>query len=97
MKKTHDLAVKTGSYATASGEKKGRYENVGMILETDNGEMMLLKRTFNPAGVPNPDGRDSVVLYRFEVKPRQQSTPQGSGGDDFDDPIPFRALDWRVC
>lgn len=65
--KLKDLAVKTGSYTTAAGETKGRYENVGHILQMDDGrKIMLLKRTFNPAGVPNPDHRDWVILSVFE-------------------------------
>lgn len=94
MKKTHDLAVKTGTY-TANGVSKARYENVGMVMTGDDGkEMFLLKRTFNPAGVPNPDGRDSVIVSKFDVKPRQ--TPAAPSGDDFDDDIPFAQVDWRT-
>ncbi len=68
FKKTHDLAVKVGTY-DKDGETKGRYENVGMIMKDEDGKsMILLKRTFSPAGVPNPDGKDSIIISRFEVK-----------------------------
>jgi hypothetical protein len=69
--KTHDLAVRTGTYQGADGKEKGRYENIGHVLRGDDNEkLLLLKRTFNPAGVPNPDGRDTVILSMFEVRDR---------------------------
>lgn len=63
MAKSHDLTVKIGEH-----NGKGIWENVGCVLTTDNGEMMLLKRTFNPAGVPNPDGKDSIIISKFPVR-----------------------------
>lgn len=81
MPTTHlyDLAVKTGEYQAPDGNNKGRYENVGKILRNDNGQFMLLKRTFNPAGV-NADG-DMIMVSMFEPKPRegQHRQQQGSG------------------
>lgn len=75
FQKTHDLAVKVGSYEK-NGETKGRYINVGFVLKDGDGKsMILLNRTFNPAGVPNPDNKDTVIISRFEVKDKQQSTP----------------------
>ena len=74
FRKTHDLAVKVGSYTDREGREKGRYENVGHILQGDQGaKLMLLKRTFSPAGVPNPDGRDTVILSVFEVRDERGS------------------------
>ena len=72
--KTHDLKVKVGTY-TKGGQEKGRYENVGHILTSDRGEKMhCLKRTFNPAGVPD-DGRDTIVLSVFEVNDSSSNAP----------------------
>lgn len=69
MAKKYDLAVKTGSYTDSSGQEKGRYENIGVIMEgRDGGEYMMLKRTFNPAGVPVQDGRDSILVSMFKPK-----------------------------
>jgi hypothetical protein len=74
--KTHDLAVKTGTYTDRQGNEKGRWMNVGSVLETnDGGRVILLNRTFNPAGVPNPDGRDTVMLSMFEPRDDKQSAP----------------------
>ena len=71
MKKVYDIAVKVGTYEK-EGEPKGRYENVGVVMEGDNGKFILLKRTFNPAGVPNEDNRDKVILSLFEPKEKEK-------------------------
>lgn len=79
-KKIRDLAVKMGSY-TVNGETKGRYKNVGSIMRSEDGSnFILLDTTFNPAGVPNPDNRDNVLISIFELREegggqRQQSAP----------------------
>ena len=67
--KIKDLCVVVSSFTDKAGEKKNRYENVGHVMRMDDGsEMYCLKRTFNPAGCPNPDNRDTVVLSQFDVK-----------------------------
>lgn len=89
-KKIRDLAVKTGEYTDAQGNTKGRYQNVGSLMKTDDGgEFVILNRWFNPAGVPNPDNRDSVLVSCF--KPRENGPPQPAPAPagDFDDAIPF--------
>ena len=71
--KKYDVACKCGSYEK-NGETKNRYINVGVILEKeDGGKFMLLNRTFNPAGIPNPDNKDTVLLSFFE--PKQNEKP----------------------
>jgi hypothetical protein len=69
--KLYDLVVKTGEY-TSNGETKGRYENVGSMMQGDSGQFLILKRTFNPAGVSNPDNKDSIIISCFEPKDQQQ-------------------------
>lgn len=73
--KLYDLVVKTGEYVS-NGETKGRYENVGSMMQGDNGQFMILKRTFNPAGVANPENKDSVIVSCFEPKDQNQQAPQ---------------------
>jgi hypothetical protein len=73
MKKTYDLAVKTGSYQK-DGETKNRYENIGSIMENDKGQFMILNRTFNPAGVPNPDNKSSIVISMFSPQTAQNGS-----------------------
>ena len=95
-KKLYDLAVKTGEYTNRDGDTKGRYENIGSILEMqDGGKMILLKRTFNPAGVPHKDGSDQIIVSMFGPKEQGQSSgggaPSGGGGGGSagDDDIQF--------
>lgn len=94
-KKIKDLAVKVGTYQK-DGAEKARYINIGVILEKDDGgKFMLLDRTFNPAGVPNPDGRDTVMVSMFDVDGnKEDKTPskpkaQERQKNDMDDEIPF--------
>lgn len=85
--KLYDLAVKTGEYQNQNGETKSRYENVGAVMQGENGQFIMLKRTFNPAGVPDLQGRggDSVLISCFEPNNQQggqqqqpqQQQPQG--------------------
>lgn len=88
MKKLYDLAVKVGEYEK-DGAKKGRYENVGAVMEKDDGgKMIFLNRTFNPAGVPNPENRSNIIISMFAPKQAAQSEetpPPAADGDD----IPF--------
>ena len=89
-KKKYDVCVKTGEYQDAQGNTKGRYLNVGAVIQTDNGHALLLDRTFNPAGLPNPDNRSNVLCSLFEPKPRGESPPQQSPPNSgLDDDIPF--------
>ena len=95
-KKIRDLAVKTGSYTDRDGNTKGRYKNVGSLMESDDGsKFILLDTTFNPAGVPNPDNRDNVLISIFELKDgdgQRQSAPaqrQSPAPTVDEDSIPF--------
>ena len=74
--KLRDIAVKTGEYLDRqSGQTKGRWQNVGALMKNDDGsEFIIMHRWFNPAGLPNPDNRDSVLMSCF--KPNRQ---QGNG------------------
>src|SRR3990172_1238238 len=76
-KKIYDLAVATRRYTNRDGKEKSSYENVGSVLEMDDcGRMILLKRSFNPAGVPFKDGSDQVVISMFVPKDKEQSPAQ---------------------
>lgn len=81
--KLRDLAVKTGSYTDSSGQEKGRWQNIGALMKSDDGgEFIILHRWFNPAGVPNPEDRDSLLVSCFKTDrdwqgsaPAQQQQP----------------------
>ena len=97
-KKVYDLAVKVSTYTDRQGNEKGRWKNIGSVLQMDDGgKVLLIDRTFSPAGVPNPDDRDSVMVSMFPPKehdeaPKQQAAPapapRAQGGFQQDD-VPF--------
>lgn len=91
--KMRDLVVKTGSYTDNQGKEKGRWQNVGSLMRSDDGgEFIILNRCFNPAGVPNPDNKDSVLLSCFKMGNSQNQPPaqqHPEQDDPFEDDIPF--------
>ena len=102
MGKKYDLVVKVGEYTDGQGQTKGRFKNVGVMMQGDNGPYILLDRTFNPAGVGGNDGRESIIISLFEPKQdgnqpsaaQQQHSQQKANAyqpqpRDLDDSIPF--------
>lgn len=72
-KKIKDLAVAVGKYESG-GKTKTRYVNVGSVMQKDDGgEFILLNRTFSPAGVPNPENRDTIIISSFDIKDGSES------------------------
>lgn len=94
MKRIKDVAVKVGSYQSG-GETKNRWQNVGSLVEFDDGNQgLFLNRTFNPAGTPNPDGKEDVLLYFFDIKDKAATGGGNTGGrakpaPEPDDALPF--------
>lgn len=74
-RKTHDLAIKTGSYTAANGQTKNRYQTVGALMMGDDGRaFVLLEAWFNPAGLERQPGRSSVILSAFEPRQAEADT-----------------------
>ncbi|WP_339861302.1 hypothetical protein [Paremcibacter congregatus] len=71
--KIYNASIKTGEYVhPETGEVKGRYENVGSVMKGDDGSFFLiLRRTFNPAGLPNPDNKDNIIVGLYEPKKKE--------------------------
>lgn len=99
--KKYDIVATVGTYQK-DGETKNRYKNVGVMMEKDGRPFLLLERTFNPAGMLNPDNRDTVLLSLYEPKSEggnqggvQQSNHSNNTTNntnvvaDLDDKIPF--------
>ena len=83
-RKIRDVVVKVGEYTDHNtGETKGRFENVGALMrnEDDDSFFIMLRRTFNPAGVPNNDERGSVLLSCYVPQDQRESKEDRSGGD----------------
>jgi hypothetical protein len=95
VRKVKDLVVKTGTYIS-QGQEKGRWENVGSLMQGDDGnQFILLKRTFNPAGINVEPGKDQVLISMFDPDREQAKRPQQQGQQQPprrelpDDDIPF--------
>lgn len=69
MKKLYDVVAKVGEYQK-DGDTKARWQTVGAVLEGENGPFMLLAKWFNPAGVIDAKGGESVMLSLFQPKER---------------------------
>lgn len=96
--KKYDVVARLGSYTDRNGQEKSRFENVGVVIQNSNGGFnLLLKKTFNPAGLAEP-GQESVILSLFEPQSQQQApqqtamqaqAPQHTQPDDLSQDIPF--------
>lgn len=74
--KKYDIAVKTGSYQDrATGETKNRYQNIGAVMQGDNGPYILLDPLINLAAIPREAGKDRVICSLFEPRDNNQQAP----------------------
>lgn len=86
-KKLYDLTVKTGEY-TSNGETKGKYQNVGSMMEGADGKpFLVMSRWFNLAGVPTKEGSDTVIVACFE--PREKDGKKGKKAQEESEDTPF--------
>ena len=76
MKKLYDLCVVTSKY-TQNGQQKSRYENIGTILEKEDGKpFMMLKAHFNPAAITRQEGSESIFVSMFPPKDKDNNSGQ---------------------
>lgn len=80
--KKYDIVAKVGTYMK-NGEEKNKYQNVGAVLEGQNGPFIVMNRTFNPAGVPCDPGKESVILSLFGQR------LEGNGPSHNEEDVPF--------
>jgi hypothetical protein len=90
-RKKYDAAVKVGEYTDQQGQTKARWLNVGAVIQTEHGHCLLLDRTFNPAGLPNPENRGNVMISLFPADRQQgqRQAPPPAGPDVGVDDTPF--------
>ena len=94
--KKFDLVVKVGEYQK-DGQTKARTVKVGVVMENDKGMYIIMDRTFNPAGVPNPDNKESIFISMYDAKPNDgyaaHNEAKANGyqaqDDDINDSVPF--------
>lgn len=90
--KVYDICVKTGEYTDRNGQTKGRWKNVGAVMRgSDNNSFLILDRTFNLAGIPNPENRDTVLCSLFRPQEQGQQGQQGQGQNQGQAPAPAPA------
>ena len=92
VSKIYDLAVPISSYTTNDGQNKKRYENIGSVVKGDNGPYILLKRSFNPAGVPFKEGSDCIIISLFKTKEQNNSQQDYVQKQDFDKDAQFNNI-----
>jgi hypothetical protein len=85
------IMAKTGEYQNQQNETKGEYTKLGVMLNNNNGDYMLLDPSVNLAGVlikqnalaakTGKDQRDMVMISIFDDDNQgQQQAPQSQGG-----------------
>lgn len=75
-KKTHDLAVKTREYTDRDGNTKANWQNIGALMESDDGKpFLMLEAWVNLAAFPRREGSSAVLVSCFEL--REQDGTQG--------------------
>lgn len=79
MSKIYDVVARVGSYTDQTGQEKGRFQNVGAVIQNSNGGMnLLLAKWFNPAALAE-DGKESVILSLFEPQQKAQQVGAQAG------------------
>jgi hypothetical protein len=79
-----EISCITGEYTNANGERKKRYQRIGSIINTKNGEMLKLDV------IPLREGGWDGWAYINDPKPQgEQPRRQSPGFDDMADDLPF--------
>ena len=69
MTKLYDLCVATREYTDRDGSKKSVWENIGSLLQNDEGKnFIMLKAHFNPAAIKRKEGSESILVSLFAPK-----------------------------
>ena len=77
-----EISCVVGTYTNASGVEKKRYQRIGSIIETRNGEMLKLDN------IPLVQGGWDGWAYINDPKPKEEKY-QGLPVDDDADSLPF--------
>ena len=76
MNKLYDLCVATRTYKS-NGQDKTNWENVGAILQNDDGKkFIMLKAHF--AAIQRKEGSESIVISMFKPKQKQNNQQSNS-------------------
>lgn len=95
-KMTKRLVAKTGTYTNNQNETKGEYTKIGVLMQSNDGEFLLLDPCVNLAGVlvkqnalamqEGKQVRDSVMVSVFEQDNNQQQQGQQQPQQQYNNP-----------
>jgi len=70
-----EIKVPVGEYTDQqSGQKKTRWETIGSLWAGEKNDFIVIKKTFNPAGLESsPNNKHTVVLNCFDIEQKQQA------------------------
>ena len=92
-RKIKNLSVKTREYKDRDGNPKANWQNIGVIMENDQGkQFILLEKWINYAGLPDFSGKEnssSLMINIFDVdnnyQPNRKDMPPSNKGNDNSD------------
>ena len=92
-KKVKNLSVKTREYVDSQGNKKANWQNIGVVMENDQGkQFMLIDRWVNLAGLPDFSGKENpsaVMVTMFDVDENSSYRPTQKSAPTSDNDMPF--------
>lgn len=74
-----EISCIVGQYTNAQGEQKNRYQRIGSVINTKNGEMLKLDV------IPLKDGGWDGWAYMNDPKPKEDRQPAAPRHDAFPD------------
>lgn len=77
-----EISCIVGTYTNKDGQSKNRYQRIGSIIETKNGEMLKID------SIPMKEGGWDGWAYINDPRP-QEERPKSRGFDDFQSDAPF--------
>jgi hypothetical protein len=77
-----EISCIVGTYTNKDGQSKNRYQRIGSIIETKNGEMLKID------SIPMKEGGWDGWAYINDPRPTEER-PKSRGFDDFQSDAPF--------
>ena len=91
-RKVKNLSVKTREY-TKDGVKKANWQNIGVIMENDQGkQFILIDRWVNLAGLPDFSDKpnpSAVMVNIFDADENSNYRPAQKASSTFDNEMAF--------
>ena len=92
-RKVKNLSVRTREYVDPQGNKKANWQNIGVVMENDQGkQFMLIDRWVNLAGLPDFSGKpnpSAVMVTMFDVDENSSYKPTQKAPSTFDNEMAF--------